>query len=157
MRYFYDTEFIEAGPDLPLRLISIGIVAEDGREYYAQDESVRVLNWAAYPWLRDNVLPHLEPDRWRSRAEIRSGIQSLVQGDEAIRWVGYYADYDHVLLCQLFGRMIDLPRGWPMWTWDLKQWASENEVRFPKQTDNEHHALADARWTKAMFDRFVGK
>ena len=33
MRYFYDTEFLEDGETIDL--ISIGIVAEDGREYYA--------------------------------------------------------------------------------------------------------------------------
>src|SRR4051812_11038169 len=33
MKYFYDTEFLEDGQTI--ELISIGIVAEDGREYYA--------------------------------------------------------------------------------------------------------------------------
>ncbi len=34
MRYWYDTEFIEDGKTIDL--ISIGIVAEDGRELYLQ-------------------------------------------------------------------------------------------------------------------------
>ena len=33
MRYFYDCEFIEDGRTIDL--VSIGVVAEDGREYYA--------------------------------------------------------------------------------------------------------------------------
>ena len=33
MKYFYDTEFIDDGHTI--NLISIGIVAEDGHEYYA--------------------------------------------------------------------------------------------------------------------------
>ena len=33
MRYFYDTEFIDNGRTI--ELISIGVAAEDGREYYA--------------------------------------------------------------------------------------------------------------------------
>lgn len=33
MKFFYDTEFIEDGKTIDL--ISIGIVAEDGLEYYA--------------------------------------------------------------------------------------------------------------------------
>ena len=33
MRFFYDTEFIEDGETI--ELISIGIVGDDGREYYA--------------------------------------------------------------------------------------------------------------------------
>lgn len=34
---------------------------------------------------------------------------------------GYYSSYDHVTLCWLFGKMIDLPEGFPMYTIDLKQ------------------------------------
>lgn len=33
----------------------------------------------------------------------------------------YYADYDWVVFCWLFGRMIDLPKGFPMYCKDLKQ------------------------------------
>lgn len=36
MKYFLDTEFIEYQNTIDL--ISIGIVAEDGREYYAENE-----------------------------------------------------------------------------------------------------------------------
>ena len=38
-----------------------------------------------------------------------------------IKFYGHYSDYDHVVLCQLFGKMIDLPKGFPMYTIDLKQ------------------------------------
>lgn len=34
---------------------------------------------------------------------------------------GYYSDYDWVAFCSLFGRMIDLPKGYPMYCIDLKQ------------------------------------
>src|SRR5690606_1596431 len=34
---------------------------------------------------------------------------------------GYYSSYDHVALSWLFGKMIDLPSGFPMYTIDLKQ------------------------------------
>jgi hypothetical protein len=34
VKYFIDTEFIEAGPRKPIQLISIGIVAEDLRQLY---------------------------------------------------------------------------------------------------------------------------
>lgn len=33
----------------------------------------------------------------------------------------YYGAYDHVAFCWLFGKMIDLPKGFPMYTIDLKQ------------------------------------
>lgn len=34
---------------------------------------------------------------------------------------GYYSSYDHVVFCWLFGKMKDLPKGFPMFTFDLKQ------------------------------------
>lgn len=34
---------------------------------------------------------------------------------------GYYSDYDWVLFCSLFGKMVDLPIGFPMYCRDLKQ------------------------------------
>jgi hypothetical protein len=35
MRYFIDTEFNERGCRFPIELISIALVVEDGREFYA--------------------------------------------------------------------------------------------------------------------------
>ena len=76
---------------------------------------------------------------------------------------GYYADYDHVALCWLFGKMIDLPEGFPMYTIDLKQMLDEKAKTFlpmehlkklktyPKQT-NEHNALADAKWNRELHE-----
>jgi hypothetical protein len=74
-------------------------------------------------------------------------------------WVGpepefwaYYADYDWVALCQLYGTMMDLPKGWPMYCRDLKQVADERGATLPPQQGTEHHALADAIWTKAAWE-----
>jgi hypothetical protein len=67
---------------------------------------------------------------------------------------GYYADYDWVAVCQLFGRMVDLPKGWPMYCRDLKQWCDElGNPHLPGQT-GEHHALADAQWNREAW-RFL--
>lgn len=37
------------------------------------------------------------------------------------QFYGYFADYDWVAFCWLFGKMIDLPKGFPMYCVDLKQ------------------------------------
>lgn len=42
---------------------------------------------------------------------------------------GYYSAYDHCALCWLFGKMIDLPSGFPMYTKDLKQIFDEKQER----------------------------
>ena len=59
MRYFYDTEFIEDGRTI--ELVSIGIVAEDGREYYAVSTAFDPSK--ANAWVRENVLDKLPSPR----------------------------------------------------------------------------------------------
>jgi hypothetical protein len=44
---------------------------------------------------------------------------------EGIEIYAYYADYDWVGFCWLFGNMIDLPEGFPMYCRDLKQMFNE--------------------------------
>src|SRR5690242_17783704 len=55
VRYFYDTEFIEDGNTI--ELVSIGVVAEDGREFYAV--STEFDPGRAGSWVRANVLDKL--------------------------------------------------------------------------------------------------
>lgn len=145
MKIWFDTEFIEDGKTI--ELISIGMVSEDGREYYA--ESADCDHSRASDWVRENVLAHLTGET-KTRAEIAQDIIAFA-GESPEVWA-YYADYDWVVLCQLFGRMIDLPKGWPMYCRDLKQEADRLSRRLPKQDDTEHHALADARWTKLAWE-----
>jgi hypothetical protein len=65
---------------------------------------------------------------------------------------GYYAAYDWVALCQLFGTMDDLPRGWPMYCHDYRAWLDEHALEHIKQPpDSPHHALSDARWVRDSF------
>jgi hypothetical protein len=57
MIYWYDTEFIEDGRTI--ELISIGIVAGDGREYYAVNSDAPWDRIKDNDWLVRNVLPSL--------------------------------------------------------------------------------------------------
>ena len=59
MKFFYDTEFIEDGKTIDL--ISIAIVAEDGREYYAISKEFKARR--ASFWVKENVLKYLPPRR----------------------------------------------------------------------------------------------
>lgn len=147
-RFYYDCEFIERPSTIDL--ISIGMVGEDGSEYYAVssefDES------AASLWVRENVLTLLPPEEERvSRARIRADLLGFLvpsKSDKVELW-GYYSAYDHVALCWLFGPMVDLPPGMPKYTRDLKQWADTlGNPKLPKDPADEHHALADARWVR---------
>ena len=205
MKYFIDTEFIE-GFHKPLfgkrrhfiDLISIGIVAEDGREYYAISKEFNPKD--ANQWVKDNVISKLPQRRvdfydsprmradsllWKSNERIAKEVTAFVYNHPVtapphslqktdISFYGYYADYDWVVFCSLFGRMIDLPKGFPMYCRDLKQMYDETEARikyygyskesgrigsslilknqkdYPKQT-NEHNALDDAWWNFELY------
>ncbi len=57
MRYFYDCEFIEDGRTIDL--VSIGVVDETGREFYAVSTEFDAARAGA--WVRQHVLPQLPP------------------------------------------------------------------------------------------------
>jgi hypothetical protein len=278
MKYFIDTEFLEGKQkerfpislfrtETPntIDLISIGIVAEDGREYYAISKEFNLKEaWNRWQqrtgcgdgnnieprkyWIRDNVLKPIF-DEWKSNVNgkiVRLGLSITLnemefnyknfkycikcigktnkqiaeeiikfckpiegkplmwnkQGYEIVnigrensyvnptfgvdyigkrtapQFYAYYADYDWVAFCWLFGKMIDLPRGFPMFAFDLKQildekveikrieWGNNaknfdmlNHIKtlpnYPKQT-NKHNALADASWNFELY-KFLEK
>lgn len=168
MKYWFDTEFIEDGKTIDL--ISIGMVAEDGRELYA--EAIEADLSKASEWVKENVIAHLwsrqadkrDANTWRRdggvggllpRRHIASDIQAFCDpatyGKPEI-WA-YFADYDWVVLCQLFGTMMELPKGWPMYCRDIKQWCDLlGNPKLPEQGKGEHHALADARWNRTAWE-----
>lgn len=73
----------------------------------------------------------------------------------------YFASYDWVVFCWIFGRMMDLPKGFPMYCHDLKQMMVERNLTSQwKQTTcpepaNAHNALADARWNKQLHEAIL--
>ena len=87
MRYFYDTEFIENGSTIDL--VSIGIVAEDGREYYAV--STDADHTKANKWVREHVLdklPNPSSPLWRSREQIRTEVYEFLTASPAAGIMG---------------------------------------------------------------------
>ena len=217
MNYYYDTEFLEGtqtkrflgipyGETLPtIDLISIGIISEDNREYYAISKDFNLKEaWNRYDlvqqsddsrniypegrkvyWIRENVLKPIYDDLFERIVEDDnmltgdeyvyfnySNFKKLIKRygktnkqiveeiklfthvigkeypeecscgerytcyhcqeiseynnfDNNIQFYGYYSAYDHVALCWLFGKMIDLPESFPMYTIDLKQMLDE--------------------------------
>lgn len=201
MKYFFDTEFIE-GFRKPLfgkrshfiDLISIGIVAENGKKFYQISCEYNYND--ADDWVKENVILPLylqtvsgdarnrftvenfhkfygltnkqKADAVKEFVYQTSGINNhdtIENWDEVkskfpLEFYAYYADYDWVVFCSLFGRMIDLPKGFPMYCKDLKQYFDDAQItqrydlkqqpNYPKQ-DNEHNALDDAKWNFELF------
>lgn len=205
-RVFYDTEFLEDGRTI--ELISIGLITDDGRSYYAvngdlddtsrRDPDLRggyigKTPWeriVEHDWLVRNVVPHLPlvgrptatlggifggranvrgarldhtDSNVKPRQVIANEVRDFIQaaGTDVELWA-WYGAYDHVALCQLWGRMIDLPDGVPMYTNDLRQEQHRlgiDSTDMPKQADGgEHNALADAthnRDVARFLDRYA--
>ena len=154
MRYFYDCEFVEDG--VRVDLVSIGVVDETGREYYAV--STEFDGSRAIPWVRRHVLDKLPSpaDRaWKSRDRIRDELYGfLTAPGQRIELWAWYAAYDHVALAQLWGAMPGLPRAIPRFTHELVQrWedAGRPELPAPPPAADRHDALADARHNLARW------
>jgi len=152
VRYFYDCEFIEDGTTI--ELVSIGVAAEDGREFYAV--STEFDPERAGKWVRANVLPKLpgpSSQLWRSRSQIRAELLDfLTAGGVRPELWAWIAAYDHVTLCQLWGAMPALPRALPRFTRELRQhWEDAGSPELPAAPGDVHDALADARHNLARF------
>ena len=151
-RFFYDTEFIEDGTTIDL--VSIGVVDETGREFYAV--STEFDPDRANPWVRRNVLEQLPSPAdkaWRPRSRIREDLLSFLTapGEEIELWA-WIGAYDHVALCQLWGDMRALPRPIPRFTRELRQrWDDVGRPEFPPKPPGTHDALVDARYNLARW------
>ncbi|SHF40433.1 polyadenylate-specific 3'-exoribonuclease AS [Streptoalloteichus hindustanus] len=152
MRFFYDCEFIEDGRTIDL--VSIGVVDEEGREFYAV--STEFDPDRAGPWVRQHVLPKLPPPSdptWRGRSRIRDELFEFLtaHGGEVELWA-WFAAYDHVALAQLWGAMPALPQPIPRFTRDLRQrWEDTGKPKLPPAPLDAHDALADARHNLARW------
>lgn len=205
MKYFIDFEFIEGfhKPMFSKRrhfidMISIGIVSEDNRGLYFLSSEYNYKD--ADDWVKKNVIipAYIKEVHGDMRNSVDARDFQKVVGypigriaQEVIKWIGkdsnisfygYYSDYDWVLFCSMFGRMIDLPKGFPMYCIDLKQSLDEKVAKLTNsdflthfhvetplsfkeklelvkttninypQQNNEHHALHDAKWNKDLYE-----
>lgn len=158
MRFFIDLEFWERGPSFPIQLISLAIVSEGGDELYIVNDD---FDWEACDskWLKDNVEPKV-----RDKMPLFLGFDSIreivyawvlrMAGGKAPEFWAYFGAYDWVVFAQIFGTMNDLPKEFPMYFFEINQLAEMTGVPIAEvPQEDEHHALSDARWAKAYFDR----
>jgi len=192
-KFFLDTEFHEYKRRTgwfkktetdTIDLISIGIVAENGEQFYKICNEFDLDAAWDNEWLRENVLKSVFKDlnramgtyhktyhyyttntfckkhlkrllKWRgsSRATIAEDIRHFVDrnlGQTEPSFYGYFCDYDWVVFAWLFGRMIDLPKHYPMFCLDLKQMMYDRDLSqswkrgLQIENNEKHNALADA-------------
>jgi hypothetical protein len=170
IKYHYDWEFKENG--VTIEPISLGMVADDGRELYMiYTPAVRGFQDRFYfnqmdetdEWLKDNVFNHINESDLHEYGYDNKRVMGVRLYDfvvneldwskeRDIEFWGYFASYDHVCLSQLFGRMIDLPNPMPMFTNELMT-IRNGRTKPVRPTDlPEHNALADAKYQKLVYE-----
>lgn len=164
MRYYLDTEFDQS----VMKLISIGIVAQDGREFYAVNANHPPDLWTDQ-WLRENVEPHymsLEIARTTliaKESKIAESLGGFVGTDTDAEFWGYKCAWDIVLVHSLFeGYQNILKAGIniPLVCFDLNQFAiscgiKEKLSSIVAPLETKHHALSDARWNKFVHGQMI--
>ena len=160
-RIFFDTEFYENGETI--ELISIGLVRQrDLATLYRVNkdfnydvmvkEATKRNRRETIEFLDKNVFNNLgaTTENTKTKFEIRDEIAEFV-GNKPDFWASCSA-YDWVLICQLFGVMLELPKSWPHFCNDiamLKNAVGKKEIdltpmnRF-RLKGKEHNALYDA-------------
>lgn len=175
-RFFYDTEFHEDGRTIDL--LSFGMVCDTSTEefYHVNLDA----NWVAAfnnDWIRTNVMnsiPHaiypmpsgidveltegypVAITRQSMAMELVNYVESNLPANHVPEFWAYYGDYDHVAMAQMYGRMLDLPAFFPMYTMDIKQLAimkgvSGEPINSEGSELIQHNALGDARHNREMF------
>lgn len=176
MKIFHDWEFLEDGERI--YPIAVAMCSSDGRELYCVFEEIEESplkdRIRKHSWLMGNVVPYLplrdgkvtrplidlgtnffldaSSNLVMPRRMIRNAVREFVlanldDGEELELW-GWYSSYDHVALSQLFGSMIRLPQGFPMFTRDLKQRWTEfkrPESELPGMTEKNHDPRDEVR------------
>lgn len=194
-KYFIDTEFHEHKRPVKflgitiakvwtIDLISIGIICEDGRSYYAINRDLNLKYAKKNKWLKENVLDKLPPRRallpsnggspriyqesmkWLPMEQIKQEVIDFCGGrpdsDEGgsfytypfgmPEFYGYYSDYDWVVFCWLFGTMMDLPNGFPMFCIDLKQMLDVKIDNMKLSYNQVNHINSDKTDRELTFD-----
>lgn len=122
-------------------------------------------------WLIRNEMQHFllgDPAGWETVEDPDNPGQQIGVPPE-ISLVADYCAYDHVALAQLWGTMMDLPDGVPMYTNDLQQVLKTNGITASELEEQiaagevdltsfgpDHHALADAK-RAAVMDWWMGE
>jgi len=122
MKIFFDTEF--TGLHKNTTLISIGLVDENGRTFYAEftdyDES------QCDDWIKENVIKHLEfdndkdettelkvCDKWGicgNKEFIKTQLKEWLSEYDIVELVSDVCHYDMILFIDIFGGAFDIPK-----------------------------------------------
>ena len=115
---YYDTEFIEDGRTIDL--ISIGMVRDDGAEYYAVSSQFDLKKLAANDWLMNNVWPSLPQIRGDERMMILSSMRDSAPVSKQVRALFHWHHADVKPRAQIAAEVAEFITGArdpELWAW----------------------------------------
>ena len=159
MKIFFDTEFTGLVPNTTL--ISIGMVSEDGKKFYAEftdyDESL------CTDWIKENVIKNLTFTDGESNMCDWYGDYYFVRGTsryislhlcdwlltnfEEVQLVSDVCHYDMTLFCDLFGGAFNIPSNVNPVCYDI---CSDLMDYFADDTCNDYYNCEDLTMRKAF-------
>jgi hypothetical protein len=181
MRLFLDTEF--TGLHQKTTLISLALVADDGRIFYA--EFTDYDRHQDSNWVEENVIPNLlfldkesgyitkDPINvtFKGRKqEVTTALKLWLQQFDVVEIWSDVLAYDWMLFCDLFGDALSLPKNVYPYPFDIctlfkikgidpdisREEFSVNEPPYRKvPTYRRHNALADAMSIKGCFEELL--
>lgn len=158
VKIFFDTEF--TGLHKNTSLISIGIVAEDGREFYGEMKHYR--KEQVDDWLQKNVIANLDGRGQLSKAQMARAIEKFLEPYDNVEVWSDCLAYDWVLFNEIWGHAFDIPKKVHYIPFDIctlmKLKGVDPDVNredFAGIEGSKHHALHDARVIKACYEKLT--
>lgn len=156
MRVFFDTEF--TGLHKNTTLMSIGLVDEDGRTYYAELSDYN--RTQVDPWLQENVIDNFTGELTRSKQTLKLDLQEWFSEYESVEIWSDCLAYDWVLFNDIFGGAFDIPKNIYYIPFDICTLMKVrgvdpdiNREEYAGMTGSKHNALHDARVIKACYEK----
>lgn len=179
MKVFFDTEF--TGLHQNTTLISIGLIAENGKTFYAELNDYSKEQANGDTWIMENVIDSLlmndkdvavechdhsehmqyKGDRKLVSRKLEKWLNGLV-GKEKIEIWSDCLSYDWVLFNQLFGHAFNIPSSVYYIPFDICTLfkikgvdPDINREEFSGIDGDKHNALHDAKVIKACYDKLI--
>jgi hypothetical protein len=172
-KIFFDTEFTGLHKDTTL--ISIGLVSEDGRTFYAEFNNYN--RKQVDDWIKENVLVNLRFEnggQWMplldlehhemkcESGEIWSSLDKWLEQFESVEMWSDCLSYDWVLFCDLFQGAMNIPKNVYYIPFDICTLMKAkgidpdiNREEYAGIEGKKHNALHDAKVIKACYEKLI--
>lgn len=177
MRIFFDTEF--TGLHQNTTLISIGMISEDGKRFYAElsdydqsqvdewiAENVLAHRWIHYKYFEEDVSKYFV---YGNKTSVAHELRKYLAQFDSVELVSDCAHYDMTLFISLFGTAFDIPKnvcpvcydinqdiayfhevdGYTAFDINREEILENNDIKIK---GNKHNALYDAEVIKALYE-----